>query len=502
MALSKKEQAELEALEKEVGSALSPEEEAELAQLESEVGNAPKEQPSSLKGYAKGALDALPVVMGTAGGILGSPGGPVTGVAGAGAGAYAGGVLKRLGYTAMGEPPSRDDALIGPFKEGMENALFERGGQLVTKGIGKVIDSPIGQKVISKGKGLIGKVGEALTGVPKKQISTYIDRGPQINRMITDSAGSTPLAADEMRYGWNRDIQNTKNAMNKKITDLTTVSGQRINPEEIYTELELVKNQLNPKTAADQIAEIEGMQNTLMDMVGLGKATDNAGTISVKEAADFQKYLKPKAQSQYIDGTGKMFATGDDTARAAKAGQRATRKAMGMAEPGIGEANLKLSKLHKLEKTMNRNMLKEGATEHSILAAGGGNERAADNLRKLDEITGSNAVKDAENLSAMQTFKDPPFLPMDTTGKASARMGVGGGLGGGVMGLLTDFNPAMMTVGTFLGSAATSPKALKAGLDLTRLSAQELNMVLQSPELMALALRGAKNAVQTKQSKE
>ncbi len=502
MALSKKEQAELDALEKEVGSGLTPEEEAELAQLEKEVGEPPAKSGSwqnlplpggTAGGYARGALKALPIVGATGGGLLG-------GIFGAGAGAYAGGVLKQAGEAAMGEKKTREETLLEPVKDGVEGLAYETGGKVISHSVGEALKSPFGKRVISKGKGLIGQVGEMLTGVPAKKSITYLEDAPLINNMAKESAGNTSEAADQMRFGWNEQINQAKKQANKQISNTISKSQVRVNPEDIYTELEMIKGRLDPRLAADEIAEIAKMQDDLMNLVSLGKVTDDAGSISMQELSNYNKYLKPKAKGQYTNGTGKMFAPDSEVGRAAQAAQKTTRGLMNK-EPQIKEAYSKLAKLRKTEKTMNKNLLAEGKPEASILAAGGGNTRNAGWLKQIDDVVGGNFVKDADRLSAMDTFTNPPFLPIDTTGKSAARIGVGGGLGGGVAGLITDFNPAMMTVGSFAGSALTSPKALKAGLDLTRLSATQLNALLQNPEAMALALRGAKNSIQTK-SKE
>jgi hypothetical protein len=65
---------------------------------------------------------------------------------------------------------------------------------------------------------------------------------------------------------------------------------------------------------------------------------------------------------------------------------------------------------------------------------------------------------EAEQISAMRAFGDAPFLPVDTTGKTSARIGVGA-----VLGKLASYVLGIPHL-EYVGAASTSPFALKKSI--------------------------------------
>ena len=127
----------------------------------------------------------------------------------------------------------------------------------------------------------------------------------------------------------------------------------------------------------------------------------------------------------------------------------------------IAEANNSLAKLHNIDDLMNSNLIAPGKPEAALLSAGSGtNLRNANALKSLGEMTGKDMKGDAEKLAAMKFFTNPSLTPVDTTGKAAGRMGLGG-LAGAGLGHMTGI-PGAEIIGATAGASTASPAAMKS----------------------------------------
>jgi len=81
-------------------------------------------------------------------------------------------------------------------------------------------------------------------------------------------------------------------------------------------------------------------------------------------------------------------------------------------------------------------------------------------LERLSRVSGVPMAQKAEDLATARTFANPDLLPMDTTGKSPGRLAAGAAVG-----LLASGGTPM---GAAIGSALTSPFALKYGLKTQR----------------------------------
>lgn len=410
------------------------------------------------RGYTKGALATLPTVGTIGGGILGSSAGPIGTVGGAALGAGAGESLKNLGEKyLLGEDKSREDIYAGPAKATLEGATAEMGGQVLGAGAKALAETKLGKK----GLGLLGKastkIGEALTGVPEKEIETYAKNADEIKAMAKASDNSTAEAADQMREKFASSIDKTRADMNSKISDTLKTNKSFVDASKIEDALASAKKTINEKLYPEQIKEIDDLTKKVMSLSEDGK-------LSVQNANDVKKFLQDKATSAYRM-PGQPFSLGTESAKAAKSGAAVARQMVNEAAPEIAAANNKLANLHDIEDVMNMNLIREGKPEAALMAAGsGGNLRNAKNLKMLGEATGTDMLGGAEKLAAMRTFGSPKLMVSDATGKSGARIGVGAGLG-----YLVGHAP-----GAVIGTAATSPMALRSAIDLGLLTGETL----------------------------
>lgn len=364
-----------------------------------------------------------------------------------------------------------------------EGGALEMGGQIAGKAIGKTVqaaaETPVGQKVaklasdageyVSSRLGKAGaKVGELLTGVPEKEIQTYVNHADQIKQMAKASDNNTYVAADQLRSDWSNKIQKTRQELSGQISSALSKNPNKVDSAPIVDALNSAKSKINEKLYPEQIGQID-------DLVKKIGSLSEDGQLSLSHANDVKKFLQDQAATAYKPNG--IFSLGTESAKAAKSGAAVARQVVNDAEPLVKKANDQLAHLHDIEDSMNLNLLKDGKPEASILAAGsGGNARNAQGLKDLGAATGHDMIGDSEKLASMRTFGSPKLMAADSTGKAAGRVGLAAGLGYVVGG------PA----GGVAAAALTSPMALRTAIDAGKIGAKELSYLASSVEGKAL----------------
>lgn len=346
-------------------------------------------------------------------------------------------------------------------------------------GANAIKDAKIAPKIIEGvsdiTRGATKKIGSALTGVPEKNIETYIKNTKQVDDVIKSTDGDVSLAADELRANLQSAIQNKISNLGSDIKAAiqNAPAGSVESNSAIVDALKNIKDGINPGTYPEAISEIDD----LISKVGtIGKD----GKLDAAAANEAKLFLQDMAKGSYKKG-GQLFALGDKSQKAAKVGASQARKIeMGLA-PGTIAPNKELSTLHRYEKNVNKNLIQPGKTEAALMSAGSGqNLRNTKNLSDISKMTGFDAIGEAEKLSAAKMFGESSYLPVDATGKSFTRMAVASGLGSLFGG----------PVGGVLAMGATSPavlrRAIQAGdvskdlvLKLARSSGEVTDKVLE-----------------------
>jgi len=348
--------------------------------------------------------------------------------------------------------------LAGKLAKG--STTFAKAGQGLQKGA----------EVVS---GLASKLGRktaaTLTGLPEKDIATYARRTGEVEKLIKDSGGELPAAADKIR----EDLQTAIRAKRKELSDQVGKSLQAVGPERnidiqpVLAQLEKAKGALNPNYDRGAIGQIDeliqeikrGANAQSSPFPGVEKTEY---LVSAKDLHDIKELLQDRARSAYLKD-GQIFQAAPQSARAAKAAGAIARKQINSIAPEVGKANNQLAALHELESRLNKNLLSPGKSDSALYAAGSGsNQRNQLMLKKMGDITGYPIQQKAENLSAARTFKDAQWLPADNTGKSVARM-----LGGFGAGFLVAGPKGAIALG-----ALTSPAALKFAIRTGRVSTE------------------------------
>lgn len=342
-------------------------------------------------------------------------------------------------------------------------------GRIAKTGAAKTADvlAKTGEKVANVASKTTTKVGSALTGIPEKNIATYIKKTGEVDKVIAKHGGDMTLAADELRENLQTAIRSKISSLNNDVKEAIAKSpaGSFASNEAVIKALDHVKAGINPKLYPERIQEIEELTNKIKglteapykEMLSPNAQREISAAMSAEAANEAKRFLQEAAKGSYVKG-GQLFSSSDEAARAAKAGGREARKIEMKLAPDTIEPNKQLSKLHAYEKNVNKNLLAPGKTESALMAAGsGGNARNAKNLREIGEITGVDALGEAEKLSAAKTFANPSLLPTDATGKSAARMAFAAVTGSALLG------PAGSAIGLAFTSPAVLKQAIKAG---------------------------------------
>lgn len=347
---------------------------------------------------------------------------------------------------ALGHAENSGEAVETILKGAGTGVALQVGGNAIAKA------APAAARLIGKGA---KKVASGLTGVSEKEIQTYASRADEVKKMMAQSGGEISEAADQVRRGITKDIQVTRQKLGNQIGKaLDGYEGVLADGRPMLQSLDDTISKVSEVSARFRPDEINELKN-IRDLVAKSLLED--GMIPVKTLSAVKEELQAVAKPSYMNGS-VIFPKGDLAAKGAKGAAGEARRILNQAVPEVKHANEQLSKLHRIEELINKNLIREGKPESALIAAGSTNPRNAKLLGAIDEITGGTAVRNAENLAAARSFGNAQILPVDSTGKAVARMITGGGVG----------TIAGGPVGGIVGTALTSPAALKLGLDTAR----------------------------------
>lgn len=416
----------------------------------------------------------------------------------------------------------------------LESGMQEMGGQVATKALSKGAElaAPYVPEAL---KGLpamlkqayiksVGKVGSAFTGVPETEIATQMTRptavqalndeaktalDSRVGNAVTDQEKKRlvdPQAAQMQQQKIFDDVMEFKQAQNKSITEALNSSKVPNKPATINYQLGDAQGNIPTppagtiplKPVLDAIDEGSGRINATLDPGAMEQvkalrarvqamASSQGGVVDMNELNQIRKHLQDVAEAAFQNS--KLgFSVGDSTAQTAKKGWGAAKELMDTHGPAeIKMANSNLSKLHDVEDTLNKNLVTPGATSSPLLAVGSGETAGAAGtnrlaLADLGKLTGNDYIQQAENLSAMQRFRNPSLLPVDSTGKGAVRVGLGYGVGKlassatGIPGL------------EYAVPALSSPMALKYGLKLQG-GVGDLASKLNNPQIKGALMR-------------
>jgi hypothetical protein len=307
----------------------------------------------------------------------------------------------------------------------------------------------------------LGKVGHAFTGLPARDIETYAKATPEVNQMIKGADGNISNAADAFREKIQDSIQGTRRFANGEISQAlaTAPKDKNVDIKPIIDAMYGVRERINPALGQEAMAQIDEQIARLERL----KAGSSNGMVSIQDAQDAKQFLMGRGKKAYLKD-GQMFQTAPEAAQSAKAGGAQAKSIMDTAGPAdIKSANAKLAGLHDIEENINPNLITPEKPDGALFQAlSGGHARNAQTLEDLGQQIGMDIPKEGANLSAARSFMDPPVMPVDSTGKSAARMGLGfvaGKAAGHYLGI-----PGL----EYAGAAMTSPAALKLGINAGR----------------------------------
>jgi len=353
--------------------------------------------------------------------------------------------------------------LVNPGDKEGEVQPLQAGPRLRAAKMGAAIGGAT--PIVSKALAGIGNFGKKLlsegSGIPRQDIETYAKRTAEVNDLIKRSGGNLVEMSDDVRNQIDQGIQSYKKGLNDRISkELGSFPADKILPvEPLINELAKVQGQMNPRLQKGEYDAINELSDKLM-------AESVDGKVDPKTMHEIKTWLQEEADTAYRK-VGQVFTNSSNYERAAKDAAKQAREMVSVASDMIGNsevrtANSALSELHQLQDSINKNLITPGKPEAALMAAGsGGNLRNLEMLKKLGSLTGQDMAGNAQLLSAARQFASPGWIPIDSTGKSATRMAAGLLTGAGL-----GMSQGHTTEGAALGAAATSPMAVKTGINL------------------------------------
>lgn len=354
--------------------------------------------------------------------------------------------------------------------------------------VGKVA-AKTGEVTSKAGTKAVTKVGSLFTGVPEKEIATYIKQYPEVQKLIREHGDDLSSVADDIREGFQGSIRAKRQALGAEVgRALDALPNEKVvdvNP--VLAELEKVKGRMNQTLRFEEVKQVDELANRIRTLAGDG------GKVTPREMFDIKEFLQDRGAGAFMKD-GQIFVPGKDAQIAAKQGSRVAREIVNTMSPNVANANKELSRLHVIEKRLNKNLISPGKSEAALATAGSGvNPKNAKELELLGQITGSNMVGEAEKFAAARRFSNPGFSAADTTGKAVERMGKAGLIGMGFGGI----------PGAAVAAFATSPLALKTAIQAGRIPVKAIEgLVGVTGKLTDATIDRAYRILQTKEGQK
>lgn len=327
---------------------------------------------------------------------------------------------------------------------------IEKAAPVVREGISKV-SSFLGDKT----KKAFIKTAYALTGETEKNIKNFIEKNDAVEKIIKESGGNIGVAADNVRQTLQNQIQSFRRSQNAAISDaLDNVSPDKaISKDTIIGALNRIKSRININLKPEEAGQIDELITRINNVAG------KSDRLSLKELYDVQDFLYERAKGAYMKD-GQIFVPGKVSQQAAKSGAREAKIILDDAVPELRSANEALSKLHKIEENINKNLIAPGKSEAALLAAGGATSgRNRIYLDQLGKIIGKDVIGEAEKLSSAAAFASPQLMPKSAGGTTSTTRTIAGGILGTMLGGVPGG-----VAGTAIAGAITSPAALKQAI--------------------------------------
>ena len=410
------------------------------------------------------------IVGGAAGTAIAPGAGTVgLGMAGAATGAAAGSGLKdTLSHFIYGEDKDLIDSLKDAGIEGGLAAAGEGAGAAVVKGGSALAKSGVGKAVLEGVKDVGAKIGEIATGVPDKVIKAYAGAADTIQALYSANGGNVARMADAAKTQFQQDITQTRQMLGEQIGKALEAAGPKksVDVTPLIQRIETYRKSIDPKLKPEALAEVDQLLSRIKGKVPLAAPTEEVGYVadtmgkitrsgppeppvlgpngkpmkgmsnvrpvindaedrivtlpvggkgetrymtSPSDLNDIVRFLRDQADAAY-NPTAMGFQVSKDAAQIAKASAGLGKDILHEAVPGITKANEQLSKLHRIEAKMNKNLLIPGKPEAGLIDAGtGASPRNAAALEDIGKITGTDMTTPTTQVAAAKQFGKVSF---------------------------------------------------------------------------------------------
>lgn len=378
----------------------------------------------SPSGLASGIVEDLPAigamtgaaVAGTGGALMAGPAGAFgAGVAGAGLGKEAGESLKQTiqGMSGSAEAPKSRAEQYQRLGDAAKSGALEQALGEGAAGIVKAVPD------------MLANAGSKLSGISKMSIKTYAKAADKVETLINQYGPELAGAADDIKQGFHDAIQGAKSALSDQISATLKNAKDRgltVSVEPVLKALDDMvgtASEAMKKMKPEEIAELKKLREKIASVAnpnGMAKLTD---------IHELKGLLQEEAAGAYasISGGVPQAGKGSFFEKGAKSAARAARNVVDAAAPEVTEANKQLQKFYDLADELSPSILNKKAADSSLVQGGRGlNAKAMGDLQKLGNLTGVDALGQAQALAAAKDFANPAMLKNYTQSPAGVKM--------------------------------------------------------------------------------
>lgn len=420
---------------------------------------------------------------------LSGPGALAAGAAAGGATSAAGEGLRQKIGQALGINEEIKGAPIATA-----GALGAGGTLLTGAGAAK---GAIGKGYDYAAKKIFPKVGEVISGVPAKTISTAAARMPEIKAL--EKQGVLDFA-EKAHEGISGNLNAAKQQIGQNIQQSIEGAGGSVDIAAAAKPFQDLLDKLNKQFAkfkSPEIAQkIKDVEQELKYYFGMGEhVVDDYGNpvtrfttqVDPSQAFALKKSMAQLGELDKVRDTGiksgmsAMSPAQQELAAAARQSKSALDKGIGEAVDlaenttgGMSQLRTQYRDLMNMEDYLEPHFKTPEKTFNTMRNMQGKNkEILLETMGNVDKKYGTNAVQDAELLDAYNTFNNPSFNPLSTKGSTSTGRAVPlAGLGAAVGGTITNklgmgYMPGLV-IGGGAGSTLGSPAALRGYMAVGR----------------------------------
>lgn len=385
--------------------------------------------------------------------------------------------------------------------------LAKKAGQTATGKAVKEVTSKALEKTKQGFRRAFIKAGEAATGIPEKDIETFIFRNKKVMSLIDDFKATDDLGqsvVDDAKLEMLDALSKKRQELNADLLERLKLSEALMPPGEFiarnnrFIELNPLLDEIRKLTLKIDVETNPELQrlvqqkiiDPLKSVIGQGLMRRGSAKVSPVQLQNLKMRFQGEADDLFrAAARGEFFLPGSMTKKQylniANTARKAADDLLVKYVPEVRGINQQLQKLHQLQDAA-KPLLKEQSKVGRFVSLARNRKKEREVIQQLDKELGTNYMEVFEEVSAAQSFLDPGLTTRDITGKGLERtVKTASVLGGGGLLLGATNDPDLQALGT-IAAIATSPLALKKAIQGGLLGSRQLGAMARATGIDAI----------------